>query len=156
MEEAEQARVRDAIMANAALVLKVASELMGHDAGYDEAAVIWLDGFIEGMHDKPDSEKERLIDTLGSFLGECIRHTYGGQWRWNARLETWGIHFSEEADKNAVFPFNKVRKHLLNGPDSGDSVLSLFRMIPVIFKKDLGVLLKNSERQPASSLRAQR
>jgi hypothetical protein len=136
MDEAEQARIKAAIEANAALVLAAISRETGQPARYDEAAVAWVDDFIEGMQEQPDSKKEKFIDTLGSFLGECVRQTYGGQWRWNAGMETWGVHFSEEGDKNAVFPFNKTRKHLLNGPGSGDSVLSFFRMIPVVFKKE--------------------
>ena len=42
----------------------------------------------------------------------------------------WGIFFSNENDKNAAFPFNKVRKQLLHG--EGDSILSFYDVLPVV------------------------
>lgn len=70
--------------------------------------------------------EESIVTTLGSFLGECIIRSFGGEWSmcdgaWCVRLD----------EKNAVFPFAKVAKQLENGP--GDSVFSFFSVIPILF-----------------------
>jgi hypothetical protein len=118
----------DLIRANAALVATMAREHLGTDTQFDEAAVRWLDGFIQRQHERGDPENHPgLTNTLGSFLGECVIRTYGGAW---ALLDgSWGVKFDE---KNAVFPFAKVLKHLRSG--AGDSVLSFFTVIPRVFK----------------------
>jgi hypothetical protein len=117
----------DHIRANAALVATMAREHLGTDTTFDEAAVRWLDGFIQRQHERGNPENHPgLVNTLGSFLGECVIRTYGGAW---AHLDgSWGVKFDEE---NAVFPFAKVLKQLTNG--AGDSVLSFFTVIPRVF-----------------------
>lgn len=72
-----------------------------------------------------------LTTSIGSFLGECIIANYGGQWRESEG--SWGVFFSERNDRSAAFPFNKVRKQLLNGAD--DSILSFYDVIPIVFDK---------------------
>ncbi|AJG22990.1 hypothetical protein RR42_s1402 [Cupriavidus basilensis] len=102
---------------------------MGVDVGYDKGGVEWLDGFVNGQHEKASDElKEQLVQTLGSFFGECLRHAYGGEWKQEEDGASWYISFPKGG---ATFPFNKVRKNLMNGP--GDSVLGLFTVIPGIF-----------------------
>ena len=69
------------ILANAELVRKVAHEQLGTPVQYDEDGVRWLDGYIDVLRDGANEEvKAKLPNTLGSFLGECIRQAYGGQW----------------------------------------------------------------------------
>jgi hypothetical protein len=118
----------DHIKANAALVATMAHDLLGTDTKFDEAAVRWLDGFIQRQHERGKPElHEGLMNTLGSFLGECVIRTYGGAW---AHLDgSWGVQFDE---RNAVFPFAKVLEQLQDG--AGDSVLSFFTVIPLVFK----------------------
>ncbi len=118
----------DAIRSNAALVSSIARDQLGQDLAFDEAAVRWLDGYIDRQHHSgnPDN-RDGLVSTLGSFLGECILHSFGGHW---AMLDgSWCVRFDE---KNAVFPFAKVAKQLENG--SEDSVLSFFTVIPILFR----------------------
>ena len=67
------------IRSNAELVRSVARETLGVSVDYDEAGVRWLDQYIDGQRQSASQElKERLQGTLGSYLGECIRLTYGG------------------------------------------------------------------------------
>jgi hypothetical protein len=117
------------IQANAELVRTVAKEQLGVDVGYDEAGVRWLDGYIARQHESASNElKNQLVNTLGSFLGECIRQTYGGQWASDPQSGTWCIQFSPG---NNAYPFNKVRKQLHEGAD--DSVLPFFTAIAALF-----------------------
>lgn len=119
--------ITDLITKNAELVRSTASQKLGVAANYDIEGVRWLDGFINGQHlGASDEVKERLVQTLGSFLGECIRKTYGGEWV--DESGSWEIRFSQG---NAAYPFTKVRKQLQNGPE--DSVLGMFTAIPALF-----------------------
>ena len=97
---------------------------------YDRASVEWLNGYIERIRPHLDeSSIGGIANPIGAFLGECIIANYGGQWRESEG--TWGVFFSERNDRSAAFPFNKVRKQLLNG--SEDSILSFYDVIPVVF-----------------------
>jgi hypothetical protein len=115
----------EAIKANAALVLKTFEE---QNLGYNEESVAWLDGYIErNRHDWDEASAEKLSGILGSFLGECIRLNYGGEWRMTEYGP--GISFS---GGNAAFPFNKIRKQIQNG--SEDSIASFYNSISALFK----------------------
>lgn len=115
------------IAKNAELVRATSSQQLDVTANYDIEGVRWLDGFINRQRVVASVEvKEKLVQTLGSFLGECIRKTYGREWIDDSNpLE---IRFSQG---NAVYPLTKVRKQLQNG--SEDSVLSMFTVIPALF-----------------------
>jgi hypothetical protein len=119
----------EAIRSNAALVVSVARDQLGHDLAFDEKSVRWLDGYIQRQHEGGETgNRDGLINTLGSFLGECIIQTFGGTW---ALVDNaWCVRFDET---NAVFPFAKVAKQLENG--SEDSVLSFFTLIPILFRE---------------------
>jgi hypothetical protein len=113
------------IIANAELVRKVAAEQLEIAVQYDEAGVRWLEKYIDGQRERDSAEvKAKLPNTLGSFLGECIRQTYGGHWVQDP-AHGWQVKIN---DAVSVFPFNKVEKHLAN--EDGDSVLGLFTAIP--------------------------
>ena len=121
--------MHSALKANAELVRKIASQKLGVDASYDEAGVRWLDDFLNRQRQHGTAEsKEKLPQTLGSFLGECIIGTYGGLWVFDETLQSWSVGFS---DGNCVYPFSKVSKQLESG--DGESVLSLFTAIPLVF-----------------------
>ncbi len=74
---------------------------------------------------------------LGSFLGECIIHCHGGEWRQDQF--GWGIHFD---DGNAAYPFAKVRKQFDNGIEGSDSILGFFSSVGVLFKAQITVSKK--------------
>ncbi len=128
MDTPESDSTLEKIQANAALVVRIASEQLGENIGYDEAGVLWLDGYVQRQHEGGNpSNRADLINTLGSYLGEVITQSFGGEW---AEVErSWSIRFD---DRNAVFPFAKVAKQLENG--RGYSVLGFFTLIPVLFK----------------------
>lgn len=114
------------IRANAEFVLKEARDNLGQNIGYDADGVQWLDGFIQRRHDGGAiDDPNGLVNTLGSFLGECIAQTYNGSWR--ETEHGWAVIVDGDL---AVFPFNKVHKHLVDG--AADSVLSLFNSVPVL------------------------
>lgn len=59
----------------------LAAKQLHQTVGYSEAGVRWLDGYIQQQHEQGDAaNREGLVSTLGSFLGECIIHNFGGQW----------------------------------------------------------------------------
>ena len=118
----------DRIRSNAEMVVSVAAKQLGEGVGYDEAGVRWLDGYIQQQHEQGNpANRDGLVSTLGSFLGECIIRTFGGQWAEVAG--SWCVRFD---DRNAAYPFAKVGKHLEQGVE--DSVLSFFTVIPVVFR----------------------
>ncbi len=115
------------IRKNAELVIKVIGENNNVELGFDSESVEWLDGFIERQRTRADDETiKSLTSVLGSFLGECIRENYGGEWR-----QTENGLAVEFDGGNAVFPFNKTEKQFCNGSD--DSVFSFYQTIPLVF-----------------------
>src|SRR5689334_20506286 len=121
--------MREKILANAELVRTVVHEQLGIEVGFDQAGVRWLDGYIEGQRDAASaSTKERLPGTLGSYLGECIRQSFGGDWV-EDQEQGWAV---QVTPRLTVYPFNKVRKQLANA--QGDSVLGLYTSLPALLK----------------------
>ncbi|HEV3384644.1 MAG TPA: hypothetical protein VG097_07505 [Gemmata sp.] len=124
----ENLPIEERFRANAELVVSIARKQLGVEVGMDEAGVRWLDGYIQRQHEQGNpANRDGLVSTLGSYLGECIIQCFGGQW---AEIDgAWCVQFSEG---NAAYPLTKVRKQLENG--AGDSVLSFFTAIPVLFR----------------------
>lgn len=80
-----------------------------------------------------------LATVLGAYVGETIIATYGGTWEYFEAQDQWGIRL---ADNNGAFPASKIYKQLENGAVAGDSILSFFTLIPVIFAR-----IKEAEKQ---------
>ena len=107
----------ESIAANAEIVKKTFGE---RELDFDERSIEWLDGYIERNREKWDAgTKVKLGGVLGSFLGECIRHNYGGDWQ----MTEHGLAISFD-EGNAAFPFNKVNKQIENGAE--DSIASFY------------------------------
>ncbi len=99
------------------------------DVEFDRVGVVWLDEYVTRQYEQGDpTNVDGLVNTLGSFFGECIVRTHGGEWTQDEY--GWCVRFDEH---NAVYPFAKTEKHLRNGPE--DSVLSMFDTVPLIFKR---------------------
>lgn len=129
------------IRENAEIVRRAALENMKLEVAYDLDGVRWLDGYIDRQRSGATEDvKAKLPNTLGSYLGECIRRTYGGKWTQDPEYG-WSVRINEDL---SVFPFNKVQKQLANS--EGDSVLGLFTSI--------GPLLSNTKRSAQSQGRA--
>ena len=117
------------IRLNAELVAKTFSENNGVNLAFDEESVKWLDGYIERNRGSWDEQTmEKLSGVLGSFLGECIRSNFGGEWKMDEN--GLGIFFGEA---NGVYPFHKIKKQMINGEE--DSIAGFYATIPVIFSQ---------------------
>lgn len=124
--------IPERIRANAELVISLDAQQLAQTISYDEAGVLWLDGYIQRQHEEGAvANRDELTDTLGSFLGECIVQSFGGKW---AEVDGPGcVRFD---DRNAAYPFAKVAKHLEHGRE--ESVLSFFRAVPALFQREPG------------------
>ncbi|HVG29345.1 MAG TPA: hypothetical protein VM864_06450 [Pyrinomonadaceae bacterium] len=101
---------------------------LGVELRYDEASVEWVDGYVGRVRAGVSADSVGSISSLiGSFLGECVINNYGGSWRETG--DGVGVCFDES---NCVFPFAKVHKQFLHG--EGDSILSFYRTIGIVFK----------------------
>jgi hypothetical protein len=118
VEESENNQI-ELIRKNASLAMETLGPTSGIDFGLNRESVEWVEGFIERQRAREDFDLEaasRLVDVLGSFLGECIIANAGGGWRCDQE-NGWGIVFSEG---NEAYPFNKVRKAFQNGLAGGE------------------------------------
>lgn len=120
--------LEEKIRANSDFVIsdlgRKASDL-GDNFGFNRDSVEYVEGYIERTKERGASREQidALVQLLGAFLGECIRHVYGGQWREYEGNP--GIFFE---NGTAAFPFNKVGTQFKNG--LADSILGFFDVIP--------------------------
>lgn len=115
----------ESIKKNAELVIKQFAPLSEIQFGLNRDSVEWVEGFIERQRAREDfdlNNSERLIDVLGSFLGECIIANTGGEW---GASETYGLGVTFP-DGNVCYPFNKMGKIFRHGLAGGDSILSFY------------------------------
>ncbi|WP_092938723.1 hypothetical protein [Paracidovorax wautersii] len=132
--------MEDRLFANAELVRTVARDQLGVSVEYDEAGIQWLDRYIDGQRvGAADATKEKLPNTLGSYLGECIRQSFGGTWVQDPELG-WGIRVNERI---TAFPFSKVRKQLADS--DGESVLGFYKAIAAMVAEPAVVAAPNIE-----------
>ena len=109
------------IRANADLVVRMFAKETDFPFGFNKESVEWLDKYIDHIRQNKwtDEELNQLISNLGSYLGETIIRSYGGEWTLDQR--GWAIRWDEF---NLVYPFMKVANHLRNG--QSDSIFSFF------------------------------
>jgi len=99
---------------------------------YDAESVKFIEGFIERSKSSFDKEGSKgLINSLGSFIGQCIIENYGGQWQVDSETGSVAVVFD---NNNKAYPFVKVGKQFDNGLE--DSVYSFYSVIPTVFKLD--------------------
>jgi hypothetical protein len=138
------------IKKNAQLVVDRLGRLNDVNFGLNRESVAWVEGFIERQRARPGFDSttvNNLVNTLGSFLGECIIANAGGSWRWSDEDQTWSVAFS---DNSHASPFVKVRKLFANGLEGGESILSFYDVT-------IGHLSKAQlNRSDAALLRAER
>ncbi len=120
------------IQANAEFVIRTMRESLGVELGYDAKSVQWVDGYIERQRNTGNPALvEQLVSVLGSFVGECIRHEFGGEW--TLVDGSWGIMFRPN---NIAYPINKVAKQFKDGVENGESVYGFYTAIaPVFFNR---------------------
>ena len=106
---------------------------------YDLHSVKFIEEFIERQRNNFDSEQRKgLINSIGSFVGQCIIINYGGHWQVDQDTQTISIALD---DKNKIFPFAKTAKQFENGLE--DSVYSFYTIIPTVFK--ISPLIRSKE-----------
>lgn len=132
MNQGNELTIPEKIQANAELLIKNIRQDFGIELKYNEEAVRWIEEYIDTHRNTTDqSQVNNLINKMGSFLGECIRHEFGGEWK--EVNGQWAIAFNPS---NAAFPFNKIAKLFENGLEGGDSILSFYQVIPAVFKNN--------------------
>jgi enoyl-[acyl-carrier-protein] reductase (NADH) len=108
---------------------------------YDTKSIKFIEEFIERQKNNFDSEQRQgLINSLGSFVGQCIIKNYGGYWQVDNDTQTVCIAFD---DKNKIFPFAKTARQFENGLE--DSVYSFYKYIPSVFKHVLQPTIKKKK-----------
>lgn len=114
---------------NARIVVDHMREKKGVELELDRESVAWLSEYIDSVRGSLSEEGiDGLVNLFGSFLGEAIRSYFEGEW---AQVKgQWAIAFDA---RNAVFPFNKTRKHFDEGAE--ESILSLFDAISQVFRR---------------------
>jgi len=107
-------------------------KIFGVKLAFDKDSVLKLDELIkQAWPDKPPQQIDQVIILFGSYLGEAIRLTLGGEWA--EREGQWFIKFGD-ADINV---FNKVHKRLLNGEE--DSLGYFYQMLKKMKEKDFDI-----------------
>jgi hypothetical protein len=112
---------------------KMTREMYGQDFSYNEAAVRFLDQWIDHLR-RDNSEAEvdfAFAEMAGAFFGECIRHEFGGQWvRLDDGNTMLAFHMDQPDPLNAVnvLPFNKVMNQL-GSKDNIGSILDMYTSV---------------------------
>ncbi len=102
---AESSELRE----DAQLVIDVMREKEDVRLDYSADSVSWLDSYIERHRAELDAgDKSVLQEKFGAFLGESIRHNYGGRWV-KGSGGRWLIVFDEERQ---AAPFDLIGAHL--------------------------------------------
>lgn len=123
------------IKANTDLVVAQLGPHSGIAFGLNAESVAYVEGFIERQRVRADLSSgsiDRLISVLGSFLGECIIASYGGEWR--EHEGHWAVRFGNGM---LAFPFAKVEKQFANGTAGGDGISGFYRIIPYLLNEQL-------------------
>jgi len=123
----ESLTLEEKLRLNAEMIVENLSQHAGFEFGFNEQSVEWLDGFIERQRTREGFNPGGMINTIGSFLGECMCKELGGEWK----MQSNGQLAVEFSDGNAAFPFNKVQKHFDNGEVG--SILSFYQSAAVLF-----------------------
>lgn len=97
------------LKADAQLVIDVIGEKESVKLDYSTESVRWLDDYIERHRGELDAgDKSLLQEKFGAYLGESIRHNYGGRWTRTGSGE-WTIVFD---DRQQASPFALIGEHL--------------------------------------------
>jgi hypothetical protein len=100
---------------------------------YDEASLRWVEEMIiDKVGQTLTGEDQRsLIGMVGSFLGEALIASYGGEWKQDPKFG-WGV-YSVLGGENAFFPFAKTEKRFKQ--EEGESISHFFVFIPEVLRR---------------------
>ena len=111
---------------DAQLVIDVLSEKEDVELDYSPDSVSWLDTYIEEHREELDAgDKSVLQEKFGAYLGESIRHNFGGRWVRDSD-DQWMIIFD---DAHQASPFEVIGDHL----DHHASLTRFFEHLPDAF-----------------------
>lgn len=128
---ADQATIIAGIKHLAHHFVRTIKEQLDVDVAYDAEAVRTLDAYIEQLRPQyEDGVPPGLIQTMGAFLGECVRAEYGGEWAFDEDNGEWGIAIPVRGGDVWAYPFSKVFKHFLDG--KAQSILQFFEALKTI------------------------
>lgn len=123
-------KVQTAIDQNARIVQDFLRD-QNAPSDFAEPALRWLEGYLDRRRDQLNyDERNRLINMIGAFLGECLRLDNSGIWieddgRYGVQVGAGGL---------IAFPFSKVAKYIDDGAEAGESFASMFRSTPALVK----------------------
>lgn len=108
---------------DAQLVIEVLSEKEDIRLDYTADSVSWLDTYIEQHREELDErDKSLLQQKFGAYLGESIRHNYGGRWVRSGSGD-WMIVLDDE---HQAAPFALIGEHL----DHHTELTEVFEHLP--------------------------
>lgn len=108
---------------DAQLVIEVIREKEAVRLDFSADSVSWLDAYINQHRAKLNKDDKTLLqEKFGAFLGETIRHHYGGQWVM-AHGSQWMIALDEQRQAS---PFDMIGDHL----DHQTTLAQCFRHLP--------------------------
>ncbi len=108
---------------DAQLVIDVLSEKEAVALDFSADSVSWLDAYIDQHREELDAgDKTVLQEKFGAYLGESIRHNYGGRWVKDSD-DQWMIVFDE---RHQASPFDIIGDHL----DHHTALSQVFEHLP--------------------------
>ena len=128
--------------------IDLAKEAYDIDLGFNEKSILKLDDLIQNVLDvfEKDDNLTLSADHLnglvllnGSFLGEAIRETLGGEWE--ETKQSWAIKISNISVGNvSIRVFGKVQKRLLNGME--DSISYYYKSVKKMLENNFKDIIK--------------
>lgn len=107
------------------LFIRGIEETFGRKLGYDIESLRQLDAIIqEGWDGQPPEKFDEVISSFGTYLGEVLTKTFGGDWVQSENHAELAVQLSGDL---LVFPFSKMEKRFRNGMQ--DSISFYLRVL---------------------------
>ena len=117
--------ILEGIHAYVAYAKQMFAEEYEFDFGYNQESIEALDLFINTIREQSDEDtKSKIINIIGSFLGEALISNHGGNWAYYPEGDL-GVNLRDGAIMAS--PHAKVEKHISNGEE--DSILFFYKVI---------------------------
>lgn len=81
---------------------------IGHELDYTREGLKHIDAVLEKNFDQ-NTLSEKQIEQMGLYLGEVIRRSFGGEWRYNAGFDELCLEVKEEG---FIFPISQIKRAL--------------------------------------------
>jgi hypothetical protein len=115
MSPSSDSNERSRIELLAELWREKAKSVFGVDLDYSAESIRRLEEMISKGWPEPPNLLDPLVEGLGSYLGETIRHLHGGEWR---QTQEHGFFLDRVGGRDIqLYPMARTRKRLLKGSD---------------------------------------